>query len=201
MLFRSFIPAALAGLVVGYIFGINLVDGALALRQTKPLAGHMRLISGIKQTLIIDDTYNSSPDAVRSALYAVSKILPQESGKRIAILGDMLELGADTEISHREIGFRVAELNYDYLITVGEASKKFTSSSAKEAGMDENKIAVFDDSATAGKFLQDKMGKGDVILVKGSQGKRMEKIVKEVMAEPEKANELLVRQEDHWSKK
>lgn len=198
---EQFIPAALTGLVVGHIFGINLVDGALALRQTKPLAGHMRLISGIKQTLIIDDTYNSSPDAVRSALYAVSKILPQEAGRRIAILGDMLELGTDTEISHREIGFRVAELNFDYLITVGEASKKFTASAAKEAGMDENKIAVFDDSVSAGRFLQDKMEKGDVVLVKGSQGKRMEKIVKEVMAEPEKAGDLLVRQEDYWTKK
>ncbi|HRY36911.1 MAG TPA: UDP-N-acetylmuramoyl-tripeptide--D-alanyl-D-alanine ligase [Candidatus Magasanikbacteria bacterium] len=198
---EQFIPAALAGLVVGHIFGINLVEGALALRNIRPLAGHMRIIPGIKQTLIIDDTYNSSPDAVRSAMNVLSKIVPQENGRRIAILGDMLELGADTETAHREIGFRVVESDFDFLITVGEASKKFTAQAAKEAGMDENKIAVFDDSVSAGKFLQNKMEKGDVILVKGSQGKRMEKIVKEVMAEPEKAGELLVRQEEHWMKK
>jgi len=198
---EQFIPAALAGLAVGHIFGINLVEGAMALRNIKPLPGHMRIISGIKQTLLIDDTYNSSPDAVRSALIASSKITPQGNGKRIVVLGDMLELGADTENAHREIGFRVAEFNFDFLITVGEASKKFTAQAAKEAGMDENKIAVFDESMTAGKFLQDKMEKGDVILVKGSQGLRMEKIVKEVMAEPEKACELLVRQEDYWIKK
>ncbi len=198
---EQFIPAALAGLAVGYIFGVNLVEGAIALRNIKPLPGHMRLIPGIKQTLLVDDTYNSSLDAARSALTAVSKILPRDSGKHIAILGDMLELGADTETAHREIGFRVTEFGFDYLITVGEASKNFTAEAAKEAGMDENKIAVFDESATAGKFLQDKMEKGDVILVKGSQGKRMEKIVKEVMAEPEKAGELLVRQEDYWAKK
>jgi len=198
---EQFIPAALAGLVVGHIFGINLVDGALALRKIKPLSGHMRIIPGIKQTLLIDDTYNSSPDAVRSALNALTKIHPQDKGKRIAVLGDMLELGTDTENAHREIGFKVAEKEIDYLITVGQASKKFTAVAAREAGMDENKVAVFDDSASAGKFLQDKMEKGDVVLIKGSQGARMEKIVKEVMAEPEKAGELLVRQEEYWMKK
>ncbi len=198
---EQFIPAALAGLTVGHIFGINLVDGALALRKIKPLSGHMRIIPGIKQTLLIDDTYNSSPDAVRSALNALTKIHPQDKGKRIAVLGDMLELGTDTENAHREIGFKVAEKEIDYLITVGQASKKFTAAAAREAGMDENKVAVFDDSASAGKFLQDKMEKGDVILIKGSQSTRMEKIVKEVMAEPEKAGELLVRQEEYWMKK
>ena len=198
---EQFIPAALAGLAVGNIFGINLVEGALALRNIKPLAGHMRIIPGIKQTLLIDDTYNSSPDAVRSALNAVGKITPQSQGKRIAVLGDMLELGADTETAHREIGFRAAEVGIDFLITVGGAGKKYTAVAAKEAGMDENKIVVFDDSISAGKFLQNKMEKGDVILVKGSQGLRMEKIVKEVMAEPEKAGELLVRQEEYWMKK
>ncbi len=198
---EQFIPAALAGLAVGNIFGINLVEGALALRNIKPLAGHMRIIPGIKQTLLIDDTYNSSPEAVRSALNAVGKITPHSQGKRIAVLGDMLELGADTETAHREIGFRAAEVGIDFLITVGDAGKKYTAVAAKEAGMDENKIVVFDDSISAGKFLQNKMEKGDVILVKGSQGLRMEKIVKEVMAEPEKAGELLVRQEEHWMKK
>lgn len=198
---EQFIPAALAGLAVGHIFGINLVESALALQNVKPLAGHMRIIQGIKKTLLIDDTYNSSPDAVRSALNAVDKIIPQEGGKRIVVLGDMLELGADTEQAHREVGFRIAELNFDFLITVGEASKKFTAQAAREAGLDENKTAVFDDSASAGKFLQDKMEKGDVILIKGSQSTRMEKIVKEVMAEPEKAGELLVRQEEYWVKK
>ncbi len=198
---EQFIPAALAGLTVGHIFGINLVEGAIALRQIKPLLGHMRIIPGIKHTLIIDDTYNSSPEAVRSALLATAKISPQGSGKRIAILGDMLELGLDTENAHREIGFRVVEANFDYLIVVGEASKKFTAVAAKEAGMDENKIVVFDDSASAGKFLQNKMEKGDIILIKGSQSIRMEKIVKEVMAEPEKAEELLVRQEEYWIRK
>ena len=95
----------------------------------------------------------------------------------------------------------MAEKEIDYLITVGQASKKFTAVAAREAGMDENKVAVFDDSASAGKFLQDKMEKGDVILIKGSQSTRMEKIVKEVMSEPEKAGELLVRQEEYWMKK
>ncbi|MBU1613425.1 hypothetical protein KKC87_03280, partial [Patescibacteria group bacterium] len=163
----------------------------------KPLAGHMRLIAGIKNTLIIDDTYNSSPDPSKSALETLTKINIKHVAERYAVLGDMLELGAETENLHREIGMRVAEHGIDFLITVGEASKH-TAVSAREAGLDEHRVATFADSATAGKFLQDIIKEGDVILVKGSQGARMEKIVKEIMAEPLKSSELLIRQEPEW---
>lgn len=96
-----------------------------------------------------------------------------------------------------EIGFKVAELGIDFLITVGEASKN-TAIAAREAGMDDNQIASFDNSVSAGKFLQEKIHENDVVLIKGSQSMRMEKIVKEVMAEPLDANKLLVRQTKQW---
>jgi len=193
------IPSALTGLAVGSIFGINLVEGALSLKDYQVLPGHMHLIKGIKNTLLIDDTYNSSPEAAKSALATLVKIKISEAGKRYAVLGDMLELGTETENAHRELGLKIAELNIDFLITVGE-SAKFIASSAEEAGFDTNKIAKFSDSISAGRFLQDKMKPDDAILIKGSQGVRMEKIVKEVMAEPEKAKELLVRQGNEWEK-
>jgi len=193
------IPSALTGLVVGTVFGVNLVEGATALQNYKALAGHMRLVDGIKNTLLIDDTYNSSPEAVKSALITLSNIEVQGKGVRYAVLGDMLELGSETENSHREVGFKIAELGIDFLITVGEASK-FIAQSAKEAGFEENQIAKFSNSVETGRFLQEKMKTGDVVLIKGSQGIRMEKIVKEVMAEPLKAKELLVRQDDGWKK-
>ncbi|MCX6780298.1 MAG: hypothetical protein NT034_03935 [Candidatus Magasanikbacteria bacterium] len=110
----------------------------------------------------------------------------------------MLELGSETENAHREIGLKVAELGIDFLITVGEASKH-TAVAAREAGMDDNQTACFDNSETAGKFLQEKLHQGDVVLIKGSQSMRMEKIVKEVMAEPMDAEKLLVRQTSEWS--
>lgn len=192
---RSAIPAALAGLAAGLINGINLVEGAEALRSSAPLPGHMRPIAGIKNTLIIDDTYNSSPEPARSAIEVLASL--PSTGRHIAVLGDMLELGPETESSHREIGFRVAEHSIDFLITVGEASKQ-TARAAEEAGLDENKIASFSKSSEAGKFLQEKMREGDIILIKGSQGSRMEKIVKEVMAEPLDAEKLLARQDKYW---
>lgn len=194
---HSFIPATLSALAVGTVFGINMLEAAEALRRLKPLAGHMRAIPGIKNTLLIDDTYNSSPAAVRGALTTLSTIALAEGSESYAVLGDMLELGPETEIAHREIGHMVAELGVTNLITVGPASK-ITAEAAEEAGMDGSRIATFADSVEAGKYLQSKLGKGDVVLVKGSQGSRMEKIVKEVMADPLKAKELLVRQDEEW---
>lgn len=197
---KPLISAALAGLAVGIVFGINLVEGAQALGSLEPLAGHMRLIPGIKNTLIIDDTYNSSPEAVKSALDALSQISVKEGNKRFAALGDMLELGSETENAHREIGFKVAELGINYLITIGEAAKHIAAA-AREAGINGDQIASFDSSAAAGKFLQEKLATGDVVLMKGSQSIRMEKMVKEVMAEPLLAEKLLVRQGKEWQNK
>ncbi len=194
---HSFIPATLSALAVGTVFGINMLEAAEALRRLKPLAGHMRAIPGIKNTLLIDDTYNSSPAAVRGALNTLATIKLADDAKSYAILGDMLELGPETEIAHREMGHVVAELGINYLITVGPASK-ITAEAAEEAGLDASHISSFADSVEAGKFLQSKLGKGDVVLIKGSQGSRMEKIVKEVMAEPLKAKDLLVRQDEEW---
>ncbi len=191
------IPSALVGLAVGSIFGVNLVDGVSALRDLSPLPGHMALIPGIKNTLIIDDTYNSSPEPTKSALRTLGKIEPRGKAERYAVLGDMLELGPETENFHREIGFRVAEAGVNFLITVGGASKH-TALAAREAGLGEHQVASFADSAAAGRFLQEKLEEGDVVLIKGSQGCRMEKIVKEIMADPLRAPELLARQTGEW---
>lgn len=197
---KSLIPAALAAIAVGSVFGINLVEAAEALRRFDPLPGRLRLIPGIKNALIIDDTYNSSPAAAKAALETLADIPAPVGAERWAVLGDMLELGPETEAAHREIGFKVAELGIDFLITVGETSK-ITAAAAREAGLLEHCIARFADSPAAGKFLQEHLSGGDVVLVKGSQGARMEKIVKEIMAEPLKAGELLARQEESWMKK
>lgn len=191
------IPSALAGVAVGAIYGINLLESAQALKNLPPLPGHMRLIAGIKDTLIIDDSYNSSPEPTKSALETLARINLKEGARRFAVLGDMLELGAETENAHREIGFKTAEVGADFLITVGEAGKH-TAIAAREAGLEDNKIASFAEAVTAGKFLQEKISAGDVALIKGSQGSRMEKIVKEIMAEPLEAPQLLVRQNAYW---
>ena len=157
----------------------------------------MCLIPGIKNTMIIDDTYNSSPAPTESALLTLKQITLKPGARRYAVLGDMLELGPETENTHRAIGFKVAEANIDFLITVGQASKG-TAAAAIEAGMNFDQVASFANSIEAGKFLQEKIKANDLILVKGSQSIRMEKIVKEIMAEPLNAASLLVRQDNNW---
>ena len=92
------------------------------------------------------------------------------------------------------------ENGIDLLITVGERAH-FVTEEAKILGMDPDKIISFDYAEEAGRYLQDVMEEGDVILIKGSQGVRMEKVVKEVMAEPLRAKELLVRQDESWEKR
>ncbi len=179
---------ALASIAIGVTFGINLVDISKALQNVAVPAGRMRLLSGIKDSLILDDSYNASPLSMRAALQTLVQL--SGSGKKYAVLGDMLELGRETDNSHREVGLRVAEVDLDFLITIGEAMKT-AASAAKEAGLNEDHVASFSNTREAGRFLQEKIKSGDVVLIKGSRAMCMEKIVKEVMAEPLEADNLI----------
>lgn len=196
---QHLVYSALAAICVGIIYDLNLHNIIDALKNFEPPKGRMHIIKGIKNTLIIDDTYNSSPLAVKKALFQLSQINLNQYHKKYAVLGDMLELGRITEQAHQEIGQAVVDYKVDYLITVGEMSRD-TVRGAINAGMSKDKCFNFKDSIEAGKFLQQRISEGDLLLVKGSQGTRMERIVKELMAEPQKAEELLVRQDKSWVK-
>lgn len=184
--------AVLAAMAVGLIFEMNLVEISQALKNYQPPAGRLRLIKGVKNSWILDDTYNASPNSTLAALEVLGKI----PGHKIAVLGDMLELGAFSEEAHRRVGQKAAQ-TIDLLLAVGERTI-FMADQAKKAGLADSKVFYYVSSGEAGRMLQDLIGEGDIILVKGSQGIRMEKIVKEIMAEPERAGELLVRQEEEW---
>ncbi len=196
---KHLVYSALAAIGVGIIYDLNLHTITEALKHFQPPTGRMNIIKGIKNTLIIDDSYNSSPLACRKALEQLSEINLNDYHKKFAVLGDMLELGTQTEISHQEIGELVAKLKIDYLVTVGECSRD-TVRGAVAAGMNSDKCFNFSDSLEAGKFLQQKIASGDVLLIKGSQGMRMERAVKELMANPQEAEKLLVRQDDFWNR-
>ena len=194
---RHALYPALAGAAVGLALGLSMEEVEEGLRQYTPPSGRMRLISGIKNTLLIDDSYNSSPLAAIAAVETLAEIEPVQNGERYAVLGDMAELGNMALESHVAVGRRVAELPIDFLITVGELGKEI-GKAARAAGMPEHRVAELNNSAEAGLFLQEKLEQGDVALIKGSQVVRMEKIVKEVMAEPLRAEELLVRMDESW---
>ncbi len=156
--------------------------------------GRMRMIPGIKGSLIIDDTYNSSPTAAESALQSLSEL--RGAKRKIAVLGDMLELGQYSSREHERIG-EIAAKTVDVLLTIGVRSRK-TAEAALENGLHESKIFQYEDAAKAGRELQNMIKAGDFILVKGSQGVRAERVVEEVMAHPELAVEMLVRQDSSW---
>ncbi len=184
--------AVLGAIAAGLIFKMNLVEIGEALKSYCPPPGRLSLIRGIKRSWIIDDTYNSSPSSSLAALGVLEKM----SGRKIAALGDMLELGALTEEAHRQVGAKAAKVA-DILLAIGERSI-FMADEAKKQGFPADKVYYFASSEEAGRVLQDLMREGDIVLIKGSQGVRMEKLVKEVMAEPERAKEFLVRQEEDW---
>jgi UDP-N-acetylmuramoyl-tripeptide--D-alanyl-D-alanine ligase len=180
--------SALAAATVGIIFNLNLVDVSEGLRSYRSLPGRMKLLKGIKNTLIIDDTYNAAPLSTLAALETLGKF---EERRKIVVLGDMLEIGRYAPESHQRIGRKVAEVA-DLLFAVGGRAK-FIAEGAREKGMPNDKIFEFCTSEIGGKPLQDIIEEGDIILVKASRAMKMEKIVREIMAEPRKAKTLLVQ--------
>ena len=186
--------AAAAAAAVGLIFGMNLVTISDALQLYRAPKGRLKLLKGIKNSLLIDDTYNASPASMHIALETL-KMLPLNTGRRIAVLGDMLELGRYSLDAHREIGNLVGSFA-DKLVCVG-AKARFMADSAANQMSGEN-IFVFDASGQAKNKVKEILTEGDLVLIKGSQGIRMEKIVEEIMAEPERKGELLVRQNKKW---
>jgi UDP-N-acetylmuramyl pentapeptide synthase len=136
--------------------------------------------------------------AARAALELLKNMpLEKKSAQRWAILGDMLELGNRTEEEHWLLGQYLAELGIDKLVTVGERARDIARG-AKAAGLAADDVFVFTNHQEAGHFIQNRLQIGDIVLVKGSQGARMERVVKEIMAEPERSAELLVRQDEQW---
>lgn len=193
----SFVYVSLAALAVAETCGANMVQAIGALREYETPPGRARFIAGLGGTVLIDDTYNSSPTACEAGL-TMLKAIP--FGKRkIAVIGDMLELGKYTNEAHEAIGL-LAKKCADILITVGVRARA-SAESARGARMAARKVIAVDTASEASEELKKILEEGDVVFLKGSQGVRLEKTVKALMAEPEKARELLVRQDEEWTKK
>lgn len=194
---KNHIYASLGALAFSLGFKFNMINAANRLKNFDVPSGRMRLIFGINNSLIIDDTYNSSPFACESGLKTVREI--KNNGRKIAVLGDMLELGKHTKEAHENIG-KIAKENVDILVVVGQRAL-FTKEGAINAGMKSENIFDFPDSVQAGNFLKNFIQDRDLIFVKGSQGMRMERVVEEIMKEPENKTKLLVRQDPEWISK
>jgi len=184
--------AAAAAALVGLHLGMNLVDVIEALSHFKGVPGRLRILRGLKNSIIIDDTYNAAPAAMHVALDTLASLPAQ---RKVAVLGDMLELGKYSLEAHQAVGNRVGEI-VQILVCVGEKAK-FIAEAARNQ-LPEGSIYTFHTSSEAAPKVQEILQEGDLVLVKGSQGKRMEKVVEEIMANPERKTKLLVRQSGKW---
>jgi UDP-N-acetylmuramyl pentapeptide synthase len=183
----------LAACAFGLSNGLNLVHITDALRDVVLPPGRMRLLEGLHNTTLIDDTYNASPIAVESALQTLREI----KGKRkIAVLGDMMELGVFSENAHRDVGAQCTGV--DVLVTIGSRMRGAVERARKVGVV---RIESFDSARDAGLFVKSILKEGDVILLKGSQSVRVERVTKELLAHPNQADMLLVRQGKEWERR
>jgi UDP-N-acetylmuramoyl-tripeptide--D-alanyl-D-alanine ligase len=119
----------------------------------------------------LDDTYNASPESMLAAL----NLLNDLEGRKVAVLGDMLELGQYEQRGHEMVGIRAAEV-VDELVTVGERARMIAQAALDE-GLPVGKITLLDQAEQAIQYLQPVLQAGDIVLVKGSNMMRMDRIV------------------------
>ncbi len=191
---RNHIYATLASIALSFGLKFNVIGAVNSLKSYDFPPGRMRLLKGINDSLIIDDTYNSSPFACESGLNTLGEV--KCAGNKIAVLGDMLELGKHTEESHKNIG-KIAAVNASQLIVVGPRAK-FIKIGALENGMPEKNIFEFSNSVEAGEFLKTFVKEKDLVFIKGSQGMRMERTVEALLLDQKNKNKLLARQDSEW---
>jgi UDP-N-acetylmuramoyl-tripeptide--D-alanyl-D-alanine ligase len=159
---------ALAAATTGLAFGVPPA------KIQKTLAGFGAVKERMQVTtsggvVILNDTYNANPDSVLAALRTLASM--KSSGKKIVVLGDMRELGKASELEHRNIGREVEKCGFEYLLTYGEQAKHIN----KSAGVDSK--FHYDEKNTLAEYLLELVAPGDVVLVKGSRGMKMEDVV------------------------
>lgn len=194
LLGRQFAYANLFAFVIGQIFEIQSLKIKQSLEKIKPVNGRMRLLEGRDKITIIDDTYNANPASVKAALETLSAIKYQ--GRKVAILGNMNELGYLEKSGHKEVG-DYAMGRADLIIFIGKNGKTMATEHK-----DSKSFLIFADRAEFMKSIDQIILPGDLVLIKASQnGNYFEEITKYLLKDPHKAKDLLVRQSDFWLKK
>jgi len=164
------IHAALAAAAVSSELGFSLDETAEALYKIEPSL-RILIARGVNGSRIIDDTYNANPESVMAGLNLLSDL----DGRKIAVLGDMLELGSQEQPGHRMVGSRAASV-VDLLVTVGPRMR-FAADEALVGGMRPDRVIECSTNAEAVDALRRLLRPGDNVLVKGSRGMEMEEIV------------------------
>lgn len=186
------IRAAVAAGAVGLRLGMTADELRSGFAKIRAVNGRMNILRGVENTILIDDTYNSSPLAAASALEALYQLtVPQ----RIAVLGSMNELGDETESAHKAVGAICNANELAYVVTVGEDAEKYLAPAARANGCN---VVSFKTALEAGAFVHKSLEPGAAILFKGSQGGVfLEEAVKTVL-HSSVDEDRLVRQSLAW---
>jgi len=204
LLGKHHVTTMLAAYRVGRYCGVSLEEIRHALAGVEPLRGRLRGVPGPGQAILLDDTHNACPASAIAGLKALRAL---SASRRIAILGDMLRLGDFTEEGHRLVGTQAASC-VDYLVTRGELGAQIAEA-ARQAGLPLDRTiatATHEDAAMVARQLCAKSANDvewgqpgpAVILIKGSEETRMERVTEQLMAQSEQASEELVRQTPGW---
>lgn len=184
-----------AAVAIADLLGLSTQEIEKGIAQIKQVPGRMQILNGIKNSTIIDDTYNASPLACKAALDALYGF---EAPQKIAILGMMNELGNFSDAAHHELGEYCDPSQLDLVVTIGEAAKTILADAAEAKGCH---VARCDSPYQAGKLVAERLQEGGVVLAKGSQnGVYAEESVKLLLAHGEDVYKL-VRQSDFWMAK
>ncbi len=175
---RHSVYLALAAMSVGLIMGMEWPEMIVGLSDPAAQA-RLRVVAGQRGTTLIDDTYNAAPISTLAAL----DLLADTPGRRVAILGDMLELGSAEEQGHRDVGQRAARVA-DLLVTVGQRAV-WIAEAARQAGLPSTQIVACMSNDEAIAAVQPRLMPGDHILLKASRGMALEEIVMALQSQPE----------------
>jgi len=171
---------ALAAIAAGLELGLRIDDMRLALAECKPSSMRMEVISVEPDVLILNDAYNANPVSMLAALSTLMDV--EAKGRRIAVLGDMLELGHISADAHRQIGEAVATLGADILVAVGTESQQMAEAAVR-SGMGHKAVIACANADTAAQVLGQLVMERDVVLVKASRGMGLEKVVESLVAQ------------------
>ena len=163
---------ALAAAAVGHRFGMTPKEIAAGLASVSLTGMRLEVKPGIFGSKLIDDSYNASPASTKAALELLAA---SGDGRKLAVLGDMYELGYESVSGHRAVGEKAAVLEIDCLCAVGELAREIASG-ALAAGLSGERVNIFKDKQQATAFLKTYIQEGDVVLIKGSRGMQLEEI-------------------------
>ena len=162
---------ALLAVASGRVFGLSLEECAAGL-VAAPLTKARLQVKEIHGVQFLDDSYNANPDSMKAALRTLVEL--DAEGRRIAVLGEMRELGDESESGHRDVGETAAALKVDHLIAIGNAAATIAEA-AKRAGLENSSIVA--STAEAAELLAEIAAPGDLVLIKGSRLARTEQVI------------------------